>query len=133
MAKHITTGENPEIELVAPVKILVKPSFSGDGTASSLRRRSINSTEVSSGAHRFDGGRESDNIYLVSDHGKQLKRQKEASIRIPDCEKKNVAYYMQHYFRLMYFTGMSTYNPDQKDDGMEESWKAAILSGLQKV
>lgn len=135
MAKNITTGENPDIQLVAPVKILVK---SGDETtSSSLKRRPITSNEVSSGSHRSGVGRESDTIFLVSHHAKQSvkqrERRREASIKIQDGEKKNVAYYLQHYFRLMYFTGMSTYNPDKKGDGKDESWTDAILAGFQKV
>lgn len=140
MAKNIIAGENPEFELVAPIKILVKPGFHSEGSEpSSLRRRSITSHELHSGAHRAGGGgRESDDLFLVSDHLKQLaksERKKEASIQIQDGEKKNVAYYLQHCFRLMYFTGMSTYNPDKKGDdgGKEETWMDTILNGLQKV
>lgn len=134
MDKNVITGENPEFELLAPIKILVKPGFNGEGTEpSSLRRRSVTSHEISSGTQRSGGGgRESDNLFLVSDHLKQLEkkeRKEEASIQIQDGEKKNVAYYLQHCFRLMYFTGMSTYNPCRKD----ETWMDTILNGLQKV
>lgn len=135
MPKNSTSGANPEFELVAPVKILVKPGFSGAGTetrASSLRRRSIPQYEVSSGSHSDQPGGghggESGNVYLISDHVKELRR--EASVEIEENDVvKNAAYYMDHCLRLMYLTGMSTYNTDKNDKTLIE----IILKCVQKV
>lgn len=141
MAKNSTSGANQEFELVAPIKILVKPGFSGVGTetrASSLRRRSIPQYEVSSGSHRpnevGDGG-ESGNVFMISGSGSnQVKGfREEASVEIEENGVvKNAAYYMDHCFRLMYVTGMSSYNPDKKEND-EKSWMDIILDEVQKV
>lgn len=141
MGKKIPTSGNQEFELVSPVKILVKPGFSGDGETSSLRRRSFTQIEIDSpqSIERPGRGGESSNIFVLSDkfNGPTAKLNEDALLQSEDdvCEKKKVAYYLQHCFRLMYLTGMSTYDPAtaSKEGGEEETWMDFIVKYLQKV
>lgn len=144
MAKNTTTsGVNQNFELVAPVKILVKPGFSGTEEAtSSLRRRSITSiplNETFSGSCPTAGRGENENIFRVNDqvHSSRNEEERmEISIQIENqvvCDVRNVAYYLRHCFRLMYYTGMSTYNPEKIGNGREETWMDTILIYIQKV
>ncbi len=137
--KTSTSGVNQNFELVAPVKILVKPGFSGTGATSSVRRRSITSIQLNGAFSESDlttGRGENENIFLVGDRVKNGDGRTETSIQIENsvaCENRNVAYYMRHCFRLMYLSGMSTYNPETKENVGMETWMNTILRDLQKV
>lgn len=128
------SGANQNFELVNPVTILVRPGFSGTEATSSFRRRSISSIPMNG----VNGQGESENIFMVSDQActpRYGERRSETIIQIEDrssCENKNVAYYLRHCFRLMYFSGMSTYNPDQNEI-LDEDCKHRLLRGIQKV
>ncbi len=143
-SNNSTSGANQNFELVAPVKILVKPGFSGTEATSSLRRRSITSIPMngaSSGSDLTAGCGENENIFLVSDQVHSPKNcegggRMETTIRIENsvaCENRNVAYYMRHCFWLMYVSGMSTYKPNKKENGEERLWMDGLLRSLQKV
>lgn len=139
---NCNSGVNQNFELVAPVKILVKPGFCGIEDTPSLRRRSITSiplNEALSGSNPTASRGENENIFLVSDpvyiprHGDG---RSEITIQIENsttCDGKNVAYYLRHCFRLMYLSGMSTYDPKNIETGEEKTWMDGILRGLQKV
>lgn len=138
MANNFISGNNPEFELIAPVKILVRPSFDGtETTPSSVRRRSISLNDVSARSQRRVGG-ESSGVFLVSDQLEETGRGKEShevAIQVEDDERitKNVAYYLEHSLQLMYIAGMSTFNPRKKDDGNKCTWMEIILNLFQKV
>lgn len=127
---------NQNFELVAPVKILVKPGLSGAGPTTSIRRRSISAIPC---LNEAAGGGESENNFLVSDQVHTPRcgnRQPETAIQIENSvsyeNKTSVAYYLQHCLRLMYFSGMSTYNPENLEP-VDEVWMHAVFYNLQKV